>query len=121
MIFLAFFKNTPRSGRNLEKTVLVKKFPRFEDPFCLGKQEKARSLRLNDDDGSLNDGITSQDEVSGRDAVVKSFADPNTPKVNIPNICIIIMYNDMDSQIKSFLPISVGFVSSGLCNTLPRL
>ena len=89
-VFLNFFKSTPRSGRNLEKTVLVKKFPRFEDPFCLGKQEKARSLRLNDDDGSLNDGITSQDEVSGRDAVVKSFADPNTPKVNIYNI----LHND---------------------------
>ncbi len=29
-----------------EKAVFVKKFPRWEDPFCLGIEEKARSLPL---------------------------------------------------------------------------
>ena len=60
----------------------MKKFPRFEDPFCLGKQEKARTLRFNNAN-SLNENVTSQGELLGRDFVVKSFADPSTPKVNI--------------------------------------
>ena len=75
------FQNS-RSGRNIEQAVLVKKFPRFEDPFCLGKQEKARSLRLNNVD-SLNENATSNGELHGRDSLIQSFADPSTPKVNL--------------------------------------
>lgn len=69
-----------RSGRTLEKTVLVKKFPRFEDPFCLGKQEKARSLRL-ENANSFSENSTSRQDLLGRDprTSVKPFADPNTP------------------------------------------
>ena len=76
LITLNLLQNTARAARNLKKTVLVKKFPRFEDPFCLGKQEKARSLRFPN-----NENQTSQGELSGRDNIVKSFSDPNTPKV----------------------------------------
>ena len=64
----------------MKKTVLVKKFPRFEDPFCLGKQEKARSLRFPNAENR-----TSQGEISGRDNFVKSLSDPNTPKVSWEN------------------------------------
>ena len=62
----------------------MKKFPRFEDPFCLGKQEKARSIRFNEQE-SLQENITSQGDNLGRDTrtMVKPFADPNTPKVTI--------------------------------------
>ena len=32
-----------------DEAVFVKKFPRYEDTYCLGIEEKARSLKLFDD------------------------------------------------------------------------
>ena len=54
----------------------MKKFPRFEDPFCLGKQEKARSVKAIAPE-SLRENITTRGER------IQPFDDPNTPKVII--------------------------------------
>ena len=38
-----------------DETIFVKKFPRFEDTYCLGIDEKARSLNFDDLSRSNND------------------------------------------------------------------
>ena len=38
-----------------DETIFVKKFPRFEDTYCLGIDEKARSLNFEDFSRSNND------------------------------------------------------------------
>ena len=48
--FLLLQGPTARSGEVMnDEAVFVKKFPRYEDTYCLGIEEKARSLKLFDD------------------------------------------------------------------------
>ena len=67
---------TARAARGLRKTVLVKKFPRFEDPFCLGIEEKVRNIeRISD----LQSNITADGETARTPG--QPVQDPSTPTV----------------------------------------
>ena len=44
MIFQA---STSRAGKSInDEAVFIKKFPRYEDVFCLGVEERSRSLKM---------------------------------------------------------------------------
>ena len=45
--FLVFQASTSRAGKSInDEAVFIKKFPRYEDVFCLGVEERSRSLKM---------------------------------------------------------------------------
>ena len=58
-IFLIFQASTSRAGKSMnDEAVFIKKFPRYEDVFCLGVEEKSRSLKM---DNALPVNMTNTD------------------------------------------------------------
>ena len=44
---LIFQASTSRAGKSInDEAVFIKKFPRYEDVFCLGVEERSRSLKM---------------------------------------------------------------------------
>ena len=62
-IFLIFQASTSRAGKSMnDEAVFIKKFPRYEDVFCLGVEEKSRSLKM---DNALPVNMTNADVTVG--------------------------------------------------------
>ena len=99
------FQGMGRSGESYnDEAVFVKKFPRFEDPFCLGIEEKSRSLKIGND-LPLNMNMTSKDELFEFATNSRSEEDPEwvMPVPDAVTPCKGKIYINQDLKFFNFL------------------
>ena len=81
---LIFQASTSRAGKSInDEAVFIKKFPRYEDVFCLGVEERSRSLKM---DNALPVNMT--DTIGGNN--LENFQRSEFGFISFRNIFILV-------------------------------